>query len=278
MDYASGEGIYGAWCDIQRVAHGSWPCEVVFVGLQQVDTSLSTLVILDILDHVRSGVFHIVCLSPSVSAWTAAHHSEPGNHRLLRSRTEPLGVDGLSHSEATIVFNHNRNSEFIGWFAAQALQCSVRKIASVLVFPEDLGGNVSQSQASLWAMLEYGSLASANDTFRGADFSCQLGIAHASAQAGPLRRSSHSSLFVPTTTLNGRQMARQSVISLLTQDHLSRLPEGRSSTVVGVVDTPRLHSAAGKQSCILGRSFVPVFYLHTFVFATTHSEHIEGSR
>ena len=74
-----------------------------------MDTSLDTLVILDILDHVQAGAFQKVCLPPSVSTWTSAHHSELGKHRQLRSRTKPVGVDGLTLTEATVVFNSNTN-------------------------------------------------------------------------------------------------------------------------------------------------------------------------
>ena len=89
---------------------------------------------------------------------------------------EPCGVDGLTQAEAAMSFYSNRNSEFVAWFAAQALQCSVRKIATILQFPEDLGRDQYEGLASVWAMLENRSLAGATDTFRGAAFPCQLGI------------------------------------------------------------------------------------------------------
>ena len=60
----------------------------------------------------------------------------------------------MTQTEATIVFNSNRNSEFIAWFVAQALQWSVRKISTNLLFPKDVGGDVVRSPASLWAMVE----------------------------------------------------------------------------------------------------------------------------
>ena len=63
---------------------------------------------------------------------------------------EPCGVDGLTQAEAAMLFYSNCDSEFVAWFAAQALQCSVRKIVTILLFPEDLGSDQCEGLASVW--------------------------------------------------------------------------------------------------------------------------------
>ena len=63
--------------------------------------------------------------------------SSPGQPS-LRSRAEPLGVSRLHPKAQPNVLSSNTELEVVWWLAEQALRCSCRCVAIVLIFPEDL--------------------------------------------------------------------------------------------------------------------------------------------
>ena len=121
--------------EVQKASGGSCPCEILFFCLKEADTDLDTLVTLDLF---------VVCLSPSVSTCPCARNSEHEGQRPIRSRTQPYGLDRLDPTETAVISNSNCNSEIVGLFAAHALQCSSRRVATILT-SQDVGGGTSQS-------------------------------------------------------------------------------------------------------------------------------------
>ena len=135
------------------------------------------LTLLDLLDHVREGYFSCVFLSPP---------DDPVGQLPLRSRSQPLGLDGLCPKTTRIVGSTNQHSEFTARFAQQALLCTAHRVATVLIIPEDLGGHTVTGPPSLWSMTEFQSLEGLDDAHRGAGCSCQLGSAEQGLTTGIL--------------------------------------------------------------------------------------------
>ena len=50
---------------------------------------------IDLLDHIKAGLFDKVCLLPSASTWSRLRHSDADGQPPLRTRAFPLG---LKHS------------------------------------------------------------------------------------------------------------------------------------------------------------------------------------
>ena len=87
------------------------------------------------MDHVREGYFSLVFL---------LHPDDSARQQPTRTRSQPLGLDGLCPKATRIVRGTNQHAELTTRFAKQALLCSEHKIATVLIIPEDLGGHQQQ--------------------------------------------------------------------------------------------------------------------------------------
>ena len=113
-------------------SQGNWPCEMIHFTFHEVCTGADLLTSLDLLDHVREGYFSVVCLLPP---------DDSAGQQPTRTRSQPLGLDGLFPKATRIVRGTNQHAELTARFAQQALLCPVHKIATVLIIPEDLGGH-----------------------------------------------------------------------------------------------------------------------------------------
>ena len=78
------------------------------------------IVILDILDRIRLGVFDVVTIVPPCSTWSRARHAEAEGQKPLRSRSCPLGLPALSLSEQRKVNQANECLELGVWLRNQA--------------------------------------------------------------------------------------------------------------------------------------------------------------
>ena len=107
-----------------------------------------TIVILDILDRIRLGVFDVVTIVPPCSTWSRARHAKTEGQKPLRSRSCPLGLPALSLSEPK-VDHANECLELGVWLAQQALSCETKQTDLLLVSPEDFGGEAIHGSADL---------------------------------------------------------------------------------------------------------------------------------
>ena len=111
----------------------------------------------------------------------------------MRTRSQPLGLDGLCPKTTRIVCSTNQHAELTARFTQQALLCTVHRVATVLIIPEDLGGHTVTGPPSLWSMTEFQSLEGLDDAHRGAGCSCQLGLAEQGLTTGILSNLSSAS-------------------------------------------------------------------------------------
>ena len=113
-----------------------------------------------------------------------------------RTRSQVLGLDGLCPKATRIVRGINQHSELTARFAKQALLCSVHKVATVLIIPEDFGGHPATGPPSFWSISELQTLEGLDGAHRGAGFSCQLGNAEQGLATGVLSNLSSVYLFL----------------------------------------------------------------------------------
>ena len=136
-------------------------------------TSLTDfLAVLDLLDHVRQGYFDMIHIVPSASAWSRSRHSGLPGQPPLRSRFSPLGLS-LSPVESEKIHSANRVLEIAAWVAEQTLQYPSKMIGLILIFPEDLGGQISNGPSSLCVLREFQLLEGTCDVRRAAGL-CQF--------------------------------------------------------------------------------------------------------
>ena len=121
------------------------------------------IVILDILDRVRLGVFDVVTIVPPCSTWSRARHAETEGQKPLRSRSCPLGLPALSLSELRKVDHANECLELGIWLAQQALSCETKQTDLLLVAPEDFGGEATHGPAAVWQFKELHDLGAFNE-------------------------------------------------------------------------------------------------------------------
>ena len=150
------------------LSQGNWPCEIIHFTFHEVCSGADLLTLLDLLDHVREGYFSAVFLLPP---------DDSAGQQPTRTRSQPLGLDGLCPKATRIVRGTNQHTELTARFAKRALLCSVHKVATVLIIPEDIGGHPATGPPSLWSMSELQTLEGLGGAHRGAGFSCQLGNA-----------------------------------------------------------------------------------------------------
>ena len=81
------------------LSQGNWPCEIIHFTCQAVCTGADVLTLLDLLDHVREGYFSCVFLSPP---------DDPAGQQPMRTRSQPLGLDGLCPKATRIVSSTRR--------------------------------------------------------------------------------------------------------------------------------------------------------------------------
>ena len=127
------------------------------------------------MDHIKAGLFDLVCLLPSAATWSRVRHSESSGQPPLRTRAFPLGLSSLAPLALQKVRTDNLIIEAISCCAEQTLLSQKSKL--FLMFPEDLGGHSQEGPTSIWALREFQSLHGINDACRGAGFPCQLGHA-----------------------------------------------------------------------------------------------------
>ena len=75
--------------------------------------------------------------------------SDSEGQQPMQTRSKPLGLDGLSRRATRIAQGANQHAELTGRFAQQALLCSVHKVATILIIPEDFGGHPATGPSSL---------------------------------------------------------------------------------------------------------------------------------
>ena len=148
----------------------------VFFELTYLDPALllDFLAVLDLLDLVRQGFFDMIHIVPSASTWSRARHSGLAGQHPLRSRSSPLGLSSLSLDDSEKIHHANRELEIIAWVAEQALHCPSKMVGLTLIFPEDLGGHISDGPSSLWALREFQFLEGTRDARRAAGYLCQF--------------------------------------------------------------------------------------------------------
>ena len=177
--------VLEGWRQYQTsLSQGNWPCEIIHFTFEEVCTGADVLTLLDLLDHVREGYFSCVFLSPP---------DDPTGQQPMRTRSQPLGLDGLCPKATRIVSSTNQHAELTARFAQQALLCTAHRVATVLIIPEDLGGHTTTGLPSLWSMTEFQSLEGLDDAHRGAGCSCQLGFAVQGLTTGILSNLSSAS-------------------------------------------------------------------------------------
>ena len=118
--------------------------ELVFVD--RVRSAVLFSLSLDLLDHIRHGVFQAVLLVPPASSWSWLRHTESSGP--LRTRAGPLGALGFNPATQCRVSKDIKELECFAWCAERALHCNSRRIALCLRFPEDFGGPI-------WSWREY---------------------------------------------------------------------------------------------------------------------------
>ena len=148
----------------------------LFFELTYVDPALlfDFLVVLDLLDHVRSGYFDMVHIVPSAATWSRSRHSQHSGQPPLRSRSSPLGLTSLSPDETQKINKANRALEVAVWVAEQSLQCPSKFIGLNIIFPEDLGGHREHGPSSMWVLREFRFLEGVRDARRAAAYMCQF--------------------------------------------------------------------------------------------------------
>ena len=148
----------------------------VFFELTYLDPALllDFLAVLDLLDLVRQGFFDMIHIVPSASTWSRARHSCLAGQHPLRSKSSPLGLSSLSLDDSEKIHHANRELEIIAWVAEQALHCPSIMVGLTLIFPEDLGGHISDGPSSLWALREFQLLEGTRDARRAAGNLCQF--------------------------------------------------------------------------------------------------------
>ena len=159
--------LRGAEQDMTRIF------ELVYVDAVHLADFLLTL---DLLDHIKAGLFDLVCLLPSASTWSRLRHSDAAGQPPLRTRAFPLGLSNLAPPSLQKIRSDNRILESISWCAEQTLLCS-KPTSLFVVFPEDLGGHSRDGPTSVWSLREFQVLQGQSETCRGAGFLCQLGQA-----------------------------------------------------------------------------------------------------
>ena len=116
----------------------------------------------------------MIRIVPSASTWSRARHSGLAGQHPLRSRSSPLGLSSLSLDDSEKIHHANRELEIIAWVAEQALHCPSKLVGLTLIFPEDLGGHISDGPSSLWALREFQFLEGTRDARRAACYLCQF--------------------------------------------------------------------------------------------------------
>ena len=134
------------------------------------------LLTLDLLDHIKAGLFDLVCLLHSASTWSRLRHSDAAGQPPLRTRAFPVGLSNLAPPSLQKIRSDNRILESISWCACaeQTLLCT-KPTSLFVVFPEDLGGHSRDGPTSVWSLREFQVLQEQSETCRGAGFLCQLG-------------------------------------------------------------------------------------------------------
>ena len=141
--------ILRAWISTS-FTHG-FGCHVMHYN---ADHPCEALVVLDILDRIRAGHTDAVLLLAPASTWSRKRHKDKEGPRPLRSRPHPFGIPSNSKPLSDIVRISTRSVEVATWFAEQASQCQVYRVALMFVFPDDSGGHMHSGPSSNWSLCE----------------------------------------------------------------------------------------------------------------------------
>ena len=166
--------IANAWQQDGDSSGDPYPCTIVCYFLER---DHDPLVVVDLLDRIRAGIFHAVFIFPDASTWSRARNLGDSLRRPWRSREHPLGLPELPPAVQTQLNHQNLSLEIALYFSQQALQCPQAQVAWLLAFPEDFGGDSRSGPASLWGAQEFRSLEGLNDARRSAGYLCQLSAA-----------------------------------------------------------------------------------------------------
>ena len=86
--------------------------ELVYYSLVHV---ADFLLLLNLLDRVKSGLFEAVYLAPPATTWSRLLNASTKGQPPLRSRSQPLGLSTLNSSELQKVEQSNREWEVVAW-------------------------------------------------------------------------------------------------------------------------------------------------------------------
>ena len=93
------------------------------------------LVILDLLDRIRLGIFHSVFIILPAASWSRARHADSAGQLPVRTRSQPFGVVRTTSETQARLQRENRSLDFIHWIKEQTLRCEVIRVPVVLIFP-----------------------------------------------------------------------------------------------------------------------------------------------
>ena len=109
----------------QTSTHSTWQCALNHVVFKDACQPGDTLVLLDLLDRVCTGLFDVLLLVPPTATRSRTRHSEFVGQRPFLIRSGPFGLDGLSPSTTLSINNtDNLHCEIVAWFVTQSLLCS----------------------------------------------------------------------------------------------------------------------------------------------------------
>ena len=138
--------IANAWQQLGDSSGDPFFCTIVCYVLER---DHDPLVVADLLDSIRAGIFHAVFIFPDASTWSRARNLGDALRRPWRSREHPRGLPGLPPSVQTQLNHHNLSMEIALYFSQQELQCPQARVALLLAFPEDFDSDSCAGPASL---------------------------------------------------------------------------------------------------------------------------------
>ena len=106
-----------------------------------------------LLEEVTLGSFCGLIAIPPASTWSRARNSGVQGPPPLRSRSSPLGIQGLSPRFLDQVKEHNQALEFCVMALDKWCQCFPMR-PFFFVAPEDRGGQIHTGPASIWQFLQ----------------------------------------------------------------------------------------------------------------------------
>ena len=107
------------------------------------------LIVISLLERIRSGWLNIVSLLLSASTWSRTQNYGDGQ-KPFWSRADPCGLQDLDPLSLSRIAASNQQLEFISWS-----RLFKGKVGVTMVFPEDLDGKLESGPSSFGTLREF---------------------------------------------------------------------------------------------------------------------------